>query len=425
MRNLGLAFRLAILMLLASTVVVFESPAQGGLADWANDPRSNAPSTRGLEDLLPRGDGSYETSGFGEVLGCWTWEEIGIPDNHIGAAGVSIDYPYLYLCNRNNHRVYVVDISNGAPDSVTTWFVAPGEGMLWGAGMDNEQQLWVGDIVYPGYSWAYEMTTYPPDPSPTGFSFDAYQGDFWMADMSDNVPHDTLFIVRVGGNNNIYAIHEPTGTVGRSFGHPAWNYISQRAISYNDDDTTLFVGGWNSDSLWEVSITDGTPLPGRSFYSDWASGAAYQSIANGGPYLWVQEQDTRSTLCKHHVPPKGSCEPVEPWDPRTQGYWRRQCKRNPHEDICVFIDSVHILVDLFDSFDYDSVCDLMNVDPPKNDMCRKARRQFMALLLNVASGKLARSSPISSGKTFCCESYPSGHFRVYVTASRMAEKWKT
>jgi hypothetical protein len=92
-----------------------------------------------------------------------------------------------------------------------------------------------------------------------------------------------------------------------------------------------------------------------------------------------------------------ACEPVEPWQVRTQGYWRRQCKHNPHEDICACVDSAHALADLFDAFDCDSICELMNVDPPENDMCRKARRQFMALLLNIASGKLAVCNCLEDG----------------------------
>ena|GEM_PF-429458 len=92
------------------------------------------------------------------------------------------------------------------------------------------------------------------------------------------------------------------------------------------------------------------------------------------------------------------CDPVEPWEPRTQGYWRRQCKSNPHEDICAYVDSVHVLSNLFGTFDCDSVCDLLDVDPPERDMCRKARRQYMALLLNIASGKLAVCNCLEDGR---------------------------
>ena len=92
------------------------------------------------------------------------------------------------------------------------------------------------------------------------------------------------------------------------------------------------------------------------------------------------------------------CDPIEPPEQRTQGFWRRQCKNKPHEDICTLVDSVHILTDHFDGFDCGDVCDLMNVSPPENDMCRKAERQFMALLLNIASGKLSTCNCIIDGR---------------------------
>jgi hypothetical protein len=92
------------------------------------------------------------------------------------------------------------------------------------------------------------------------------------------------------------------------------------------------------------------------------------------------------------------CDPIEPPEQRTQGYWRRQCKDKPHEDICALVDSVQVLSDHFDGFDCRDVCDLMNVSPPENDMCRKAERQFMALLLNVASGKLSICNCLLDGR---------------------------
>ncbi|MFQ5906442.1 MAG: FlgD immunoglobulin-like domain containing protein, partial [bacterium] len=93
-----------------------------------------------------------------------------------------------------------------------------------------------------------------------------------------------------------------------------------------------------------------------------------------------------------------TCKPREPPQMRSQGYWRRQCKDDFHEDICVYLDSVQTLAGLFDGFDCDSVCDLMRVVPPERDMCLKAKRQFMTLLLNIASGKLAVCNCLEDGK---------------------------
>jgi len=386
-------------ILVTIALVGFPDLARGQDCDWSHDPRSLALTAEGLEGLLPRSPEQPNMDGFGELLGEWTWPDLGIPGDWAGA-GVSIDYPYLYLSNQDYHRVYVLDISAGVPNPLL-WFDAPGIGRwTWGLGMDNEQELWVGEVyVYdPLRSWVYEMTTYPPMPEATGNNFDCRQGVGWKADITDNVPHDTIYMVRVGWpNRNIFAFHEPTGTIGREIGNPAWNYVSQRALTYNEDNGTLFVGGWNSDSMWEISLADGAPLPGRSFYAKSAAGAAYQTKAFGGPCLWVQSNEQIDVLRKYRVGPVDACDLVEPWHVRSQGYWRRHCKDDGHEDICTYVDNIQGLADLFDAFNCDSICDLMNVNPPENDMCRKAMRQFMALLLNVASGKLAVCNCLEGG----------------------------
>jgi len=126
------------------------------------------------------------------------------------------------------------------------------------------------------------------------------------------------------------------------------------------------------------------------------TGVFYYDISSSKPVL-VQtgsiggdgDFDNIMTYLGGFGEPQVLCEPVEPPQMRTQGYWRRQCKDEPHEDICTHLDSVRSLADLFDDYDCDSVCDLLNVNPPEDDMCRKARRQYIALLLNLASGKLA------------------------------------
>ena len=252
-----------------------------------DDPRSLSPTTRGLEGFLPEGHKPQPVTGFGDLLGEWTWAEIGVPSRYDGA-GLAIDYPYLYLCNQGNDSVYVVDISSGVPESVEVSFEAPGGNTPWGAGVDNDAELWIG---VTNDSLDHEYSAYPPAPSPTGNSFSNWQGNAWMADMSDNFPGDTVFQLRVGGDNSIYAFHEPTGTVGRSFGDPAWTFISQRGLTYNGDRGTFLVGGWNSGHIWEISYADGAPVPGLDFAPTRVevSGLAYQDSAyDGTAKLWVQ-----------------------------------------------------------------------------------------------------------------------------------------
>jgi streptogramin lyase len=103
----------------------------------------------------------------------------------------------------------------------------------------------------------------------------------------------------------------------------------------------------------------------------------------------------------------GGCLAIEPCEPicdqRTLGFWRRVCKK-PHPEepdgIEPYADSVVVLGSpIFDGFTSDDICDLMAVSPPENDMCRKARRQFAALLLNIASGRLTTCQDLTYGGT--------------------------
>ena len=68
------------------------------------------------------------------------------------------------------------------------------------------------------------------------------------------------------------------------------------------------------------------------------------------------------------------CVACEDPDPRTQGFWRRVCKKN-HPDQP---DRSILTVEL---------CNDLNPDP-SSDPCERARSQFAALLLNIASDRL-------------------------------------
>lgn len=124
------------------------------------------------------------------------------------------------------------------------------------------------------------------------------------------------------------------------------------------------------------------------------AGVAYQGLAcDGTSRLWPQTNWVDDYLQLYQADPFGS---LEPWEVRTQEHWRGQCKHDRHEGISANVDCVHSPGELFNTYDYDSICDLMGIDPPENGMCGKARRQFMALLLNVASGKLGVCNPFIS-----------------------------
>lgn len=96
-----------------------------------------------------------------------------------------------------------------------------------------------------------------------------------------------------------------------------------------------------------------------------------------------------------------SCLPI--CDQRTQGFWRRVCKKEHPEEsngVDPYVDEVvNLGSPIFDDFDATDICDLMEVSPPENDPCVKAMRQFMALLLNIASGRLTTCQDLTDGRT--------------------------
>ncbi|MFQ5905942.1 MAG: hypothetical protein ACE5JA_05160, partial [bacterium] len=267
--------------------------------EWANDPRSLALTTEGLEEFLAVEPVPRQIAAFGDLLDEWTWAQIGISSYYAGA-DISIDYPYLYLCNQRYSRLYVCNISSGTPVSPTYVFAAGS--MPWGAGMDNDPNFWMGSYRT---RYNYEYTTYPPSITLTGNRFYNYKGYAWMGGISDNCPLDTLFQLRVGSNNHIYAFGEPNGATGRNFGHIAWDYISQRGLTWNRDDGTFVLGGWNSGKVWECAYSDGAPIPGRSFTPTmWqVAGLAYQDESyDGTAKLWLQTNWYNDVLQVYHFP---------------------------------------------------------------------------------------------------------------------------
>ncbi len=79
----------------------------------------------------------------------------------------------------------------------------------------------------------------------------------------------------------------------------------------------------------------------------------------------------------------GFCE--DP-DPRTQGFWRRVCKKD-HPSVP---DR---------SFLTDELCEDLNPDPP-SDSCERARSQSAAVQYNVVSGRLPLSCIVDSTGDF-------------------------
>lgn len=85
------------------------------------------------------------------------------------------------------------------------------------------------------------------------------------------------------------------------------------------------------------------------------------------------------------------CVPLDDPDPRTQGFWKRVCaKPHPsgeHENLPGYVDCVSNTDTFADVFDVDALCDRLHPNP-KKDKCEQAEAQFMALLLNICSGRV-------------------------------------
>jgi uncharacterized protein (AIM24 family) len=153
--------------------------------------------------------------------------------------------------------------------------------------------------------------------------------------------------------------------------------------------------------LWSQSFGDASSQHGQSVAFDPSGNVAITGALKGtvdfggGPLTSAGGRDI--FLAKFGP----SCQPI--CDQRTQGFWRRVCKKPHPEELNGVEPYVGEIVALgspiFDGFDAGDICDLMKVSPPENDMCRKARRQFMALLLNVASGRMTTCQELTDGST--------------------------
>lgn len=95
-----------------------------------------------------------------------------------------------------------------------------------------------------------------------------------------------------------------------------------------------------------------------------------------------------ATACS--APGGGGCCPVQP-DVRTQGFWRRQCAgphpSGEHDNLPGYVSCVAQAA-TFPVASVAALCDRLEPQP-HNDKCEQAEAQFMALLLNVCSGRVA------------------------------------
>ena len=112
--------------------------------------------------------------------------------------------------------------------------------------------------------------------------------------------------------------------------------------------------------------------------------------------LWVTE------AAPSYEPAPPSSEPVEDPDVRTQGFWKRVCARphpsGEHENLPGYVSCVNATATFMDVHNAYAICDRLNPTPKKKrgkssgKKGEQAEAQFMALLLNVCSGRVETSN---------------------------------
>jgi hypothetical protein len=255
--------------------VIFSQATSSADVESAYDP--DAPI-----NLKPRTEQmhTYDGRTLGDILMTIDLAPIGMPGDGYDNAGLTWDGQYLYLLNQFDNLVYVIDPTG--PSLVSSWPVTP---LFWGLG--REQNLW-GTNIADGY--CYELA--PPYRS----FYALVQGAFAMADISEWWQDGELWILAVGGSNKAYKFNINTGACIDSIGHPSWTVTSQRGITYDPWNDKFWIGGWNSNMVWELN-TDGTPS-GRQFSFNNVASLAYdwQSSIHPEPVLWIATNDVTNQI---------------------------------------------------------------------------------------------------------------------------------
>lgn len=214
---------------------------------------------------------------LGDILMTIDLTSIGMPGDGFDNAGLSWDGTYLYLINRYDINCYIIDPTG--PTIITNYTTPASD--AWGLGM--EDNLWVSDISTDS---CYEFGT--------GASFHYLQG--WIADISEWWAQGELWLLSVGGTNKIYKYSIPDGTLLDSLGDVSWTSTSQRGLTYDPHNHKFWLGGWNSNIVWEIDPDTGTPT--RQFSFNNVSGIAYdwQSNLYPDPVLWIATNEATNYI---------------------------------------------------------------------------------------------------------------------------------
>lgn len=179
--------------------------------------------------------------------------------------------------------------SLGALNDVLYSFEAPTTiDLAWGLAFDG-QYLYITDPSnFP--TNVFQVTT---SGVLTGKVITVDEGQNWIGDMASDGTH--LFICLVGGSNNILKIDIASETILQTISGD-WNVTSQRGLAYDSKRNDLYIGGWNSDMIWQINASSGATI--SSFPFEGVSGLAWHprgGIDNKGS-LFVVTNDEPSTI---------------------------------------------------------------------------------------------------------------------------------
>jgi len=120
----------------------------------------------------------------------------------------------------------------------------------WGIGYDGEF-LWLSDAL----AGDTNIHQYATDGTATGATLNCPWMGTFLGDMANSPGF--IYIVNVGGDNNIYKIDEVTGNVEEIIAG-AWNTTSARGLAYDPASGEFYIGGWNHTEIYHIDATGAT-----------------------------------------------------------------------------------------------------------------------------------------------------------------------